>query len=441
MWGPIDIITKSGAFSNGFTVPLLGYGTYRIAPKDAYESVLNALRTGYRHFDCAKAYANEAAVGRALRDGMKELKLKREQLFITSKLWNTDHHPDRVLAACETTVERLGVGYLDLYLMHWPVAWKAQPRVLAAGSGASHAPTADPDADAIPEDLHPVDSCGQNIVDTSIGLADTWAALEDLTTRPSKVRAHGHGRNETMYAHSLYTPIMSQPIDRVAGDPSVTADGKPAFEPLVRSLGLSNFGEADIRAVIDSGRCNVAPVCNQIELHPGLPQTRLKSVHAMNRLVTVAYCPLGMPTRFTPPEFTGVARDPFFEFFRERTGFSPARLLLNWSADLGHVLLVKAQSLKHMQENAKTQRFALMEAQRSIFDNYHTLRPIRVVNPTAFRGDGKPFFADPPAPAARKEMIDAYERTVREVGVRQEAERVAAEKKAAKLKATVPPAK
>ncbi len=74
--------------------------------------------------DCAAVYGNEAEVGEGLRDGMKEAGIKREEVFVTSKLWNTFHHPDDVEAACKKTLGDLGLEYLDLYLIHWPMAFK-----------------------------------------------------------------------------------------------------------------------------------------------------------------------------------------------------------------------------------------------------------------------------------------------------------------------------
>lgn len=398
MGGAQYIIQHSGAFYNGYKVPLLGFGTYRIPAKDAYISVLHALRNGYRHFDCAKVYGNEAAVGRALKDGMKDLGIQRNELFITSKLWNTDHHPDKVQDACLKTIDRLQVGYLDLYLMHWPVCWKTTTRRHHHQHKLNDNNNVN-EADDNADDLHPIDEMtGQHLVDSSITLADTWKAMEDLTKRDSKVRW-----SETGIADFIAEGGGSR------GTGGIERPKPREFEPLVRSLGVSNFSQSDIYELFDEkSKMDVAPVCNQVELHPGLPQTGLKPINGMFKMVTVAYCPLGMPTRFTPPDFKGVVNDPFFKFFQEKTGFGPSRLLLNWSADLGHVILVKSTNPDRIKDNAKTQRFSLRDAQRYLFDSYHTINPIRVINPTTFRGDGKPFFQDPPASKARQEMAETY---------------------------------
>ncbi len=108
-------------FDNGDTLPQLGLGTWKSQPGEVYQAVREAIRIGYRHIDCAHIYGNEAEIGQALEEAMAE-GVKREELWITSKLWNDAHHPRNVKPALETTLRNLRLDYLDLYLMHWPVA-------------------------------------------------------------------------------------------------------------------------------------------------------------------------------------------------------------------------------------------------------------------------------------------------------------------------------
>src|SRR5690625_1632711 len=102
-------------FHDGHTIPQLGYGVFKVDPDIAADVTGQALTAGYRHIDTAKLYANEEGVGRAVR----ESGLPREEVFVTTKLWNDDHRFEDAIAACEASLERLGLDYLDLYLIHW----------------------------------------------------------------------------------------------------------------------------------------------------------------------------------------------------------------------------------------------------------------------------------------------------------------------------------
>ncbi|XP_018613890.1 aldo-keto reductase family 1 member A1-A [Scleropages formosus] len=111
--------------STGQKIPIVGLGTWKSSPGQVKQAVLCALDCGYRHIDCAAAYNNEKEVGEALRDRVGPGKcLQRGDVFVTSKLWNTKHHPNDVEAACRKTLDDLGLTYLDLYLMHWPMAFE-----------------------------------------------------------------------------------------------------------------------------------------------------------------------------------------------------------------------------------------------------------------------------------------------------------------------------
>ncbi|MFB6610570.1 aldo/keto reductase [Agromyces sp. NPDC056379] len=127
--------------NDGHSIPQLGFGVFKVDPDETVRIVSDALEVGYRHIDTARIYGNEAGVGTALA----ESGVPREELFITTKLWNDDHGTQSAFDAFDASVDRLGLDYVDLYLIHWPSpkadryveAWKALEQIRESGRARS----------------------------------------------------------------------------------------------------------------------------------------------------------------------------------------------------------------------------------------------------------------------------------------------------------------
>lgn len=128
-------ISSTVCLNNGVAIPLFGLGTLHGHGQELAQAMKVAFELGYRHVDTAKAYGNEVDVGEAIRASG----LPREEVFVTTKLWNTDHGYDEALAAIDESLQRLGLAYVDLYLVHWPVSgqrpatWRAMEALYRAG--------------------------------------------------------------------------------------------------------------------------------------------------------------------------------------------------------------------------------------------------------------------------------------------------------------------
>jgi alcohol dehydrogenase (NADP+) len=152
-----DFQSKKMVLSHGGgRMPALRFGTLIPDAATTTRSTRDALEAGYRHFDCAERYRNEREVGEALRLGLAAGEIAREDIFVTAKLWNSNHRPERVGRAFEASLERLGLDYLDLYLIHTPFAF--QPG----------------------NEQDPRDENGDVVYDKGVTLQDTWRAMEDL---------------------------------------------------------------------------------------------------------------------------------------------------------------------------------------------------------------------------------------------------------------------
>jgi aldehyde reductase len=149
-------LTKMPLNNGAGHMPALGFGTLIPDPAVTRAATRDALDAGFRHFDCAERYRNEREVGEALQTGLAADGIAREDIFVTTKLWNTNHRPERVAPAFEASLDRLKLEYLDLYLIHTPFAF--QPG----------------------DDQDPRDQNGNVLYDNGVTLLDTWRAMENL---------------------------------------------------------------------------------------------------------------------------------------------------------------------------------------------------------------------------------------------------------------------
>ncbi|MBD3948935.1 aldo/keto reductase [Tuanshanicoccus lijuaniae] len=169
-------MTEKVTFHNGIIMPSIGFGTWQLPEKDnvAYDAVSHALKVGYRHIDTAQAYGNEAAVGSAIKDS----RLAREEIFVTTKVWNNQRGYDKTKQSIEESLEKLQLDYIDLVLIHWP-----NPKAL--------------------RDISPDEWKTAN--------AESWRAMEDLYDA-GKIRAIGVSNFMVHHLESLKEQARVQPM-------------------------------------------------------------------------------------------------------------------------------------------------------------------------------------------------------------------------------------
>ncbi|KAI8554181.1 hypothetical protein RHMOL_Rhmol05G0079000 [Rhododendron molle] len=308
--------------NNGFKMPFIGLGVWRMDGKDIKTLLFNAIKLGYRHFDCASDYKNEAEVGEALAEAFQTGLVKREDLFITTKashtnlpysflfcsLWNSDH--GHVLEACNDSLKKLQLDYLDLYLVHFPIATRH------TGVGTTDS--------ALGDD-------GVLDIDTTISLESTWHAMEDLVSMG-----------------------------------------------LVQSIGISNY---DIFLTRDClAYSKVKPAVNQIETHPYFQRDSLVKFCQKHGICVTAHTPLGGATANT--EWFGSVScldDPILKGLAEKYKKSVAQIVLRWGIQRNTVVIPKSSKVERLEENIKVSDFELtkedMDLIKSIDRSHRTNQP------------------------------------------------------------------
>lgn len=211
---------KELTFANGDTMPALGLGTWKSAPGEVGAAVEEAVRLGYRHLDCAAIYGNEAEIGDALQRVLARGEVTREDLWITSKLWCNSHREAEVRPALEESLAKLRCEYLDLYLVHWPVALRHD--VLGASSG---------------DDFLPL---------SEVPLAETWGAMEDCAEMGLTRHVGVSNYSATKLAEHLDARIVPE-VDQVELHPYLQQPELVRFcaEHGIHLTGYSPLGSRD----------------------------------------------------------------------------------------------------------------------------------------------------------------------------------------------------
>lgn len=269
----MERLTDSYVLSNGVKIPCVGFGTWQAEDGEvAYNAVRVALECGYRHIDTAAIYRNEESVGRAIRDSG----IPREEIFVTTKLWNKCRSYDLAYSAFERSISKLGLEYVDLYLIHWPA------------SPASY----------------------ENYNEINL---DAWKAMTELYKK---------GR--------------------------------------IRAIGVSNFLPHHLDALM---KTEIAPMVNQIELHPGYTQSEAVEYCKKNNILVEGWSPLGSGRVLSDPRLLDIA---------EKYNRTAAQICLRWCLQKGALPLPKSVTVSRIIENSNIFDFEISADDMRRIDSYET---------------------------------------------------------------------
>ncbi|XP_063094173.1 aldo-keto reductase family 1 member C1-like [Cavia porcellus] len=287
--------------NDGHVIPVLGFGTY--APEEVPKSMATvatklAIDAGFRHIDSAYLYKNEEEVGLAIRSKIADGTIKREDIFYTTKLWCTFHRPELVRPSLETSLKKLQLDYVDLFLIHCPVSMKPG------------------------EDLLPTDEHGKLTLDM-VDLCATWEVME-------KCKDLG----------------------------------------LAKSIGVSNFNRRQLEMILNKPGLKYKPVCNQVECHPYLNQSKMLNFCKSKDIVLVAYSALGShrEKKWVDQSFPVLLKDPVLCAMAKKYKQTPALIALRYQLQRGIVVLAKSFNEKRIKENMQVFEFQLTSEDMKTLD-------------------------------------------------------------------------
>jgi D-xylose reductase len=282
-------MTPSLTLDSGDQMPVVGLGLWKVPRASCADLIQQAIRTGYRHLDCACDYGNEAEVGSGIRAAMSAGACRRKDLWVTSKLWNTYHRPEHVRPAVERSLRDLQLDYLDLYLIHFPIAQEFVPF----------------DARYPPEWFYDPRSAEPRVRFAKVPLGETWMAMEELVS---------------------------------AG--------------LVRNIGVCNYNCALLRDLLSYARIHPAvlqvelhPYLTQEKLLRFCRENRI-AVTGFSPLGALSYVELGV----AGPEHS-VLQEPVVRAAADRHGKTPAQMVLRWAVQRGTAIVPKTVRPDRLVEN------------------------------------------------------------------------------------------
>ena len=274
----------------------VGLGTMDLTKEQAPEVVQEAIRIGYRRIDCAPVYMNEEAVGDGIHQALESKIVTRKDLFIVSKLASPFHRPQHMKQALQKTLQDLRVDYLDLFLVHWPIAFHhvdISDEMNRRGYSNDEIDTSDD---------------GKRI-DLTVSVHDTWRGMEDLL-----------------------------------------ASG------LVKSIGVSNFPVMLLHELMSKAR--VSPLINQCEGHPYLPQPNLLKYCTARKVHYQAYSPLGTPGYKESGE-PSLLDETMLQKIATHHNVSVSQVVLAWALQRGTSVVVKSASPDHLKSNWEASKLTL----------------------------------------------------------------------------------